>query len=115
MAASDHFFQLRSLPGTAWPAVPYPQMSLIWNAYQAIERTQWLGAAEIETMQLRQVNALLAHARRNVPYYAKLFADAGIADRPIESLEEFRKSRCLRATCIRQISARSKRKSSPTE
>jgi phenylacetate-CoA ligase len=91
MADAGHFFHLRSLPGTVWPPVPYPQVSLVWNAYQELCRTQWLSAAEIETMQLRQLNALVAHARANVPYYAKLFADAGMGDSPIESLEEIRK------------------------
>src|SRR5262249_31634977 len=85
------FFHIRSLPGTSWPAVPYPQVSLVWNTYQTLDRTQWLKPAEIEAMQLRQLNVLLEHCRKNVPYYARLLSDAGFANRPIESLADLRR------------------------
>lgn len=84
------FFHIRSLPGTSWPPVPYPQVSLIWNAYQALDCTQWLSPSEIESLQLRQLNALLDHCRKQVPYYARLLNDAGFATRPIESLADLR-------------------------
>ena len=76
------FFHIRSLPGTSWPAVPYPQVGLVWNAYEALERTQWLKPSEIESLQLRQLNALLDHCRKQVPYYARLLSDAGFS-RPL--------------------------------
>jgi phenylacetate-CoA ligase len=85
------FFHIRSLPGTSWPAVPYPQVSLVWNAYQALDRTQWFKPAEIESLQLRQLNALLDHCRKQVPYYARVLSDAGFANRPIENLADFRR------------------------
>jgi phenylacetate-CoA ligase len=84
------FFQLRSLPGTVWPGIAFPQVSLVWNAYQELDRTQWLSADEIQKQQLRQLNALFNHVRRNVPYYAQLFERIRLRD-PIESLDEFRK------------------------
>jgi len=99
------FFQLRSLPGSVWPAVPHPQVSLVWNAYQQLDRTQWMRPEQIEQMQLQQLNALLAHARKNVPYYAGL-----LHEDPITSPEALRKlpvlTRELYQSNFEQIQAR---------
>src|SRR3954463_12547594 len=85
------FFQLRSLPGTAWPAVPYPQVGLVWNAYQELDRTQWLAAGEIEALQLRQLNGLIDHCRKNVPYYARVLREVDLGERSIDSLDDYRR------------------------
>jgi phenylacetate-CoA ligase len=85
------FFKLRSLPGTAWPLVPYPQVGLVWNAYQELDRTQWLSPAEIQMHQLRQLNELLAHCRKNVPYYARVLCEAGLGNGEISSFDDYRR------------------------
>jgi phenylacetate-CoA ligase len=81
------FFHPRSLPGAAWPSIPYPNVSLIWAAYHELDRTQWLKPEELEHAQLRQVRALLKHCTENVPYYADLLRDVG----PVETIEDFRR------------------------
>ncbi len=85
------FFQLRSLAGSVWPQLPAPGVSLVWAAYQELDRTQWFSPAELEELQLRQIRALLGHCFHNVPYYQRLLAESGLADRPIESLADFRR------------------------
>jgi phenylacetate-CoA ligase len=85
------FFHLRSLPGRVWPPVPLPEASMVWAAYQELDRTQWLTPQELEEHQLRQLRALLLHCFHQVPYYRRLLAEAGISSRPISSLDEFRR------------------------
>jgi phenylacetate-CoA ligase len=85
------FFHLRSLPGLIWPPVPRMETSQLWLAYQELTRTQWLPPAELERQQLLQLRALLLHCIHQVPYYRRLLIEAGLAERPIESLEEFRR------------------------
>jgi phenylacetate-CoA ligase len=63
----------------------------VWAAYQELDRTQWLSPAELESLQIQQLRALLAHCYQQVPYYRRLLSEAGLAARPIESLAEFRR------------------------
>jgi phenylacetate-CoA ligase len=91
MALPESFFHLRSLPGTVWPALPMPEVSLIWSAYRELDRTQWLRPADLQNLQLRQLNLLLRHCFQYVPYYRKLLSDCGFPAREITSLDEFRK------------------------
>lgn len=49
-----------------------------------IERTQWLDAEETHRLQADRLHAMVRHAARHVPYYRRLFAQAGI---DIERLE----------------------------
>jgi phenylacetate-CoA ligase len=85
------FFQLRSLPGSAWPPIPAPEVCQVWAAYQELDRTQWLSPAELEDLQLRQVRALLLHCFHQVPYYRRVLSEAGLATRPVETLADFRR------------------------
>lgn len=50
-----------------------------------MERTQWLPRREIEQRQWRQLEEMLAHCERHVPYYGRLFADAGVKASQIQS------------------------------
>jgi phenylacetate-CoA ligase len=84
------FFKIKSLPGTTWPPIPLPQHSLVWSAYQALDRTQWLSPLEIEELQLEQLNTLLKHCYDNVPYYRNLLCKIGQYDKPMKSLSDFR-------------------------
>jgi len=84
-------FQLRSLPGTAWPAVPPPETSQLWAAYLELNRTQWLSPAELEERQLQQLRVLLLHCFHEVAYYRRILTEIGYPKRPIKSLEDFRR------------------------
>jgi phenylacetate-CoA ligase len=85
------FFQLRCPPGTAWPPVPVAEVSQVWAAYQELDRTQWLGPAELEALQLKQLNTLLRHCFHQAPYYRRLLAEVGLSTRPVETLADFRR------------------------
>ena len=84
-------FQLRSLPGTAWPAVPPPETSQLWAAYLELNRTQWLSPAELEERQLQQLRVLLLHCFHEVAYYRRILTEIGYPKRPIKSLDDFRR------------------------
>jgi phenylacetate-CoA ligase len=59
-----------AMPGIAWPAVPAgPGAALLAILFQ-LDRTQWWPAERIAQAQRRQLAALVAHARAEVPFYA---------------------------------------------
>jgi phenylacetate-CoA ligase len=64
---------------------------LVWAAYQELDRTQWLGSDELENLQLRQVRSLVEHCYEQVPYYRRVFSEAGVRPSAIESLADFRR------------------------
>ena len=96
------FFQLRQQPGTAWPPIPAPEVAQVWAAYEELGRTQWLSARKIEEMQLTQLRVLLSHCYAQVPYYRRIMTEAGLSDRPIESLEELRRLPLLTRTLFQR-------------
>jgi len=48
--------------------------------WQDLERSQWLGRAEIEALQGRKLNALLAVALAHCPWHAERLRNAGLED-----------------------------------
>jgi phenylacetate-CoA ligase len=59
-----------AMPGIAWPALPAgPGAALLALLFQ-LQGTQWWPADRIARAQRRQLAALLAHARVQVPFYA---------------------------------------------
>ncbi len=81
------FFHLRPLANANIP----PVVGDIWNAYQELDRTQWLPRAELEELQLRLLRPLLTHCYEQVPYYRRLLTEAGLHDRVLESLADLRR------------------------
>jgi phenylacetate-CoA ligase len=87
----EPFFHLRELPGLHWPRAPSGPVAQSWAAYRELDRLQWLSAGEIAAHQLRQLQALLLHCWRNVPYYQPILKAAGYPDRPLASLDDLRR------------------------
>jgi phenylacetate-CoA ligase len=85
------FFRLRTISGTAWPAIPRGDISQLWAMYLELERTQWLDRAALEEAQLAQVRALLSHCVQHVPYYQKLLQGAEIAPGDVRTMADFRR------------------------
>jgi phenylacetate-CoA ligase len=85
---SRHFFHLRSAAGTAWPPIPSAEVAQVWSAYAEIDRSQWLRPDEIADRQLSQLRILLSHCYVHVPYYRRIMSEAGLSERPIESLAD---------------------------
>jgi phenylacetate-CoA ligase len=50
------------------------------------ERSQWLDRAGLEALQLRKLNALLAHCWRNVPFLQRHWAAVGLQPGPLASV-----------------------------
>jgi len=85
------FFRLRSLSGNHWPKLPAGNLSQVWAAYLALDRTQWLEPAELERCQLIQLRALLDHCYEQVPYYRRMLETLRITSRSIESMADYRR------------------------
>jgi phenylacetate-CoA ligase len=89
--AAVSFFHLRTAPGNTWPPLPPAEVNQVWIAFQELERTQWLGPAELEREQLAQARALLGHCARQVPYYQRLLTASGVVPEQVRSMEDFRR------------------------
>lgn len=68
---------------------------------RALERSQWLPAADLQALQLKRLNALLADAGRHVPYYRELFASLGLQPGGFKSLSELSQLPFLTKAVIR--------------
>ena len=112
-AAGPEFFRLRQLPGTAWPRIPAPEVAQVWAAYRELDRTQWLAPADLAELQLAQLRALLAHCYAQVPYYRRIMSEAGLSDRPIESLDELGRLPLLTRTLYQEHEAELQAQSLP--
>lgn len=62
------------LPGVVWPAVPGQQGLFLTALLAQLEQSQWLSAAEIEQAQMRQLRALIDHARLHSRFHAERLA-----------------------------------------
>ena len=60
-----------------------------YRFHRALERSQWLAAEELQTLQLRRLREQLDYAEREVPYYHRLFEKLGIRPAEIKSLCDF--------------------------
>lgn len=68
---------------------------------KSLERSQWLGRAELEALQLRRLNALLADVGQHVPYYRDLFKSLGLPAQGLRSLSELQQLPFLIKAVIR--------------
>ena len=68
---------------------------------QALERSQWLPRPELLELQLRRLRAFLERVGRDVPYYRKLFADAGFDPAGVQSVADLQALPLLTKALIR--------------
>jgi len=61
-----------------------------WASVDELMRTQWLSAAELRELQVRELRKLIDEARNNVPYYRELLAglSAPAEEIDLETLKE---------------------------
>jgi len=69
-----------AVPGIAWPALPATGDTTLFAILFQLERSQWWSPEGLAAHQLRQLERLLAHAARAVPFYRERLA--GIAPSP---------------------------------
>ena len=60
---------ISAMPGIAWPAVPVASGATLLAILFQLDQTQWWPPERLEQAQRRQLAALLAHARDQVPFY----------------------------------------------
>ncbi len=65
-----------SVPEIIWPPIADPRASVLLSLLFQLQQSQWWSPEEIQTQQYRQLNALMAHAIKTVPYYQKQFQTA---------------------------------------
>src|SRR5690242_78340 len=58
---------------------------------EELEKVQWQSSEQIAALQWQRLQALLAHAEVNVPYYRDMFRKLGITASDIRWMEDFRK------------------------
>lgn len=62
---------------------------------EELERTQWLPAQEMRTLQWQKVKAILEHSYNHVPYYRRKFTETGITPQEINTPQDFLKIQLL--------------------
>ena len=67
-----------------------------------LERLQWASPAQLDELQFDKLKALLTHAGKNIPFYAKRFIDAGFNPAKMQSIEDLKIVPLLTKDEIRQ-------------
>ena len=67
-----------------------------------LERLQWASPAQLDELQFDKLKALLTHAGKNIPFYAKRFIDAGFNPAKMQRVEDFKVIPLLTKTEIRE-------------
>jgi phenylacetate-CoA ligase len=68
---------------------------------RSMEHTQWLHRDALDGLRVERLRSLLVHAGRHVPYYARVFDEAGFDPGKVESLEALRQLPFLTKATIR--------------
>ncbi len=63
-----------AVPGVVWPAAPAPEHATVLAILFQLGESQWWAAEDIARMQLRQLECLVRHAARRVPFYRERLA-----------------------------------------
>ena len=79
-----------------WPAVPEPRGSALLAVLFQLEQSQWWTAERIQERQIEQLELLLAHARRHVPFYRKRLKGIRHSAKPSLFLENWARLPLLR-------------------
>ncbi len=68
-----------AVSGISWPALPGPAGAAMLAMQFQLEQSQWWPPERLVQEQFRQLEILLLHAYRAVPFYQKRFRDIGYA------------------------------------
>lgn len=58
---------------------------------EQLRRSEWRSKEELESFQFGELTRLLRHAEANVPYYRRVFAEAGVRARDITQVSDMQK------------------------
>ncbi len=68
-----------ALPAVDWPAIPSSTGATVLAVLFQLDQSQWWPRETTEAHQLRQLSALLGHARTTVPFYRDRLAHVALA------------------------------------
>ena len=71
---------------------------------RSLEKTQWLNAGQLQSLQLQRLQKLLLHAHQHVPYYHNLFNTIGFDASNVNSLAALKQLPFLTKSVIRENS-----------
>ena len=66
-----------SIKGLCWPAIPSQQGAALLAMQFQLEQSQWWSPETLRAQQFKQLEGVLAHACRTVPYYRDSFKAVG--------------------------------------
>ncbi|NVL90060.1 MAG: phenylacetate--CoA ligase family protein [Desulfobacterales bacterium] len=66
-----------------------------------MQESQWWSREKLEEYQIQQLNKLLHHAYKNVPYYKRVFDERGLKPKDIQNFDELRKLPYLTKDIVR--------------
>ena len=70
--------------------------------WQAMRDSQWTGERVIRDGQLEKLTRLLEHAYENVPYYRKVFDEAGVRPHEVQGLDDLAKVPLLSKKTVKE-------------
>ncbi len=91
--------------GISWPAIPAFVDATVLALHHQMEQSQWWHAETLLVLQLRQLELLLAHAARTVPFYGERLRSLAGLGRGGLTLDAFRSLPVLRRTDIQEAGA----------
>ena len=91
--------------GISWPAIPAFVDAAVLALQHQLEESQWWPAETLLVLQLRQLESLLAHAARTVPFYRERLRSLAGLGRGGLTMDAFRRLPVLRRTDIQEAAA----------
>ena len=71
-----------------------------WETYKFLAESQWWSKEKIREYQLREIQRLLQHSYKYVPYYKTLFDEHGIDPAKVKDFDDFHKIPYLTRTLV---------------
>lgn len=72
------------------------------KTYKFLQKSQWWSQEELNEYQLNQLDKLLKHAYKNVPYYKKIFDDQNLKPSDIQDFKDLQKIPFLSKEIVRK-------------
>ncbi|MCP4676429.1 MAG: phenylacetate--CoA ligase family protein [Deltaproteobacteria bacterium] len=74
----------------------------IWRLHRILRRTQWLSPSDLASYQNRRLRKIVRHAYSEVPYYRKVFEEAGLRPDDIHTASDLTRIPRLSKTMVQR-------------
>jgi len=91
---------LKYIYGATPPRFRYGKV--FWETYCFLQESQWWSREKLQEYQMQQLEKLLKHAYKNVPYYRKVFDERGLKPKNIQGFDDLKKLPYLTKDAFRQ-------------